>query len=120
MFNCVGKSDSWIQVCARNRSKRENESSQCRAGRNRVRKQSNGDIPTCQPLAHYARPNHRSNEEGGTKKFSGEPGAQFEFHLVADIVDLSLDCQRVDGREGQAEKQVDSTFKAYKSSAVSL
>jgi hypothetical protein len=80
VLNCVSKRDGWIQVCARNRTKRQNESDQCRTSRNRVRKQCDGDVPARQPFTHDAGPDYGSDKEPATYKLSRQSGADVELH----------------------------------------
>jgi len=69
VLNCVGESYSRIQVCARDWPECQNESHQCRASRDSIRKQGNSHVPSRQPFAHDARADHGGNKEGGTKEF---------------------------------------------------
>ena len=80
MLNCVSERDGWIQVCARNRAKRQDESDQGRPRRNRVRKQCDGDVPARQTFPHDARSNYGRDKEPATYKLSRQSGAEVEFH----------------------------------------
>jgi hypothetical protein len=79
-LNCVGESDRWIQVSARNRPERQNESDQRPASGNRVREQSNGDVSARQSFAHDPGANHSDNEERAANELSRQSGTQVEFH----------------------------------------
>src|ERR1700693_944334 len=80
VLHCIGEGDGWIQMCSGNRPKSQNESDQHRAGRNRIRKQSNSDVAGCQTFTHDAGADHSSNEECATQEFSRQSGTQVEFH----------------------------------------
>jgi hypothetical protein len=58
------------------------------ASRNSVRKQSDGAVSTRKPLSHDAGADYGSHEECAPQEFSCESGAELEFHLVIDLVDL--------------------------------
>jgi hypothetical protein len=70
VFYRIGERNRGIQVRARNRPKRQNESEQRCTCRNRVRQQSNGDIPACQPFAHDSRADHSGHQERAAEKLS--------------------------------------------------
>jgi hypothetical protein len=56
VLNRVGECNGWVQMCAGDQPKRQNESDQSRASRNRIRKQSNGEVSTRQPFAMMPEP----------------------------------------------------------------
>ncbi len=76
----------------------------------RVREQCNGDIPACQPFAHDAGANHSSNQERAAHELSRQSCAQVEISLTPDLIDLFLDCQLIDGRQGEAKEETDPSL----------
>jgi hypothetical protein len=77
---CVSQTDNGIKVCSGDRLASANQCNQCRAGRNRVREQSDRHVSTSQTFAHDSRAYNRSHKKRRPDELRCQPHRQGEFH----------------------------------------